>query len=123
VFGTRSIGGEGTNLQLFGLAATIFVTGASPGVDPITVNELDGDDVVDASGVATGSALLTMNGDAGDDVLIDGEVVTDGLVAGQDWLAAHTRLVDGQSVLDLEQTSYVVPAADLVTERSATPTA
>jgi Ca2+-binding RTX toxin-like protein len=38
----------------------------------VVVNALDGDDVVDATGLAADSALLTADGGAGDDVLLGG---------------------------------------------------
>jgi Ca2+-binding RTX toxin-like protein len=41
--------------------------------DRLTVNTLDGDDVVEASGLAAGAMQLTVNGGAGNDVLIGGD--------------------------------------------------
>jgi Ca2+-binding RTX toxin-like protein len=67
------IGGEGAELQLVGLAATVKVTNGAPATDSLTVNQLAGDDVVDASGVAAGLTRLVLNGDAGDDVLLGGD--------------------------------------------------
>ncbi len=55
-----------------GLAAAVSVTDAVPGSDRVTVNVLDGDDVIDAAGVSSGSALLTLSGGAGDDILVGG---------------------------------------------------
>jgi Ca2+-binding RTX toxin-like protein len=143
------LAGQGSDLQVAGLATNLTISGAGSAVDLVTISALAGNDVVDASGVAATSALLvldggqgddvliggagndtirggdgddvliggpgidTLDGGAGDNVLIDGENLTDGLVAGQSWLAAHTRLVDGKSVLDVNQRSYTVPAADL----------
>ena len=48
------------------------MSGAIAGSDRITVNALDGGDVVDASGLAASAALLTLSGGDGDDVLIGG---------------------------------------------------
>ena len=66
------VAGNGPSATISGLAARISVSGAIAGSDRITVNALDGDDVVDASGLAADSALLTIDGGTGDDVLIGG---------------------------------------------------
>ena len=67
------VAGQGSNLEVVGLAVGISVTGAEPTLDRLTVSGLEGDDVVDASGVTAGSMLLTQNGGSGDDVLIGGD--------------------------------------------------
>ena len=60
----------------------------------------------------------TLDDGPGDDTLIDGEIVTDGLAAGQDWLDAHAHEVGNKTELDVNDKSYTVPAADLVSEMS-----
>ena len=49
------------------------IAGAEAANDRLTVNALAGDDVLDASGVATGAIQLTLNGGDDDDVLIGGD--------------------------------------------------
>jgi Ca2+-binding RTX toxin-like protein len=66
------VAGQNGDLQVADLATAVSVTHADPGIDRLTVNTLDGDDVVDASGVAAGSMLLTLDGGRGDDVLVGG---------------------------------------------------
>jgi Ca2+-binding RTX toxin-like protein len=66
------VAGQSGELQVADLATAVSITGADPGVDRLTVATLDGDDVVDASGVAAGSMLVTEDGGRGDDVLIGG---------------------------------------------------
>ncbi|MGZ4671231.1 MAG: calcium-binding protein [Ilumatobacteraceae bacterium] len=67
------VAGQGSDLQVAGLATTVTVTGADPALDRLTVSALDGDDVVDASGVAARSMALTIIGGTGNDVLIGGD--------------------------------------------------
>jgi Ca2+-binding RTX toxin-like protein len=66
------VAGQNGDLQVADLATAVSVTHADPGIDRLTVSTLDGDDVVDASGVAAGSMLLTLDGGRGDDVLVGG---------------------------------------------------
>jgi Ca2+-binding RTX toxin-like protein len=66
-----TVTGAGPNAQVAGLPALVSVSGASAD-DRLTVHGLGGDDVIDASGVATGSILLTLDGGESDDVLIGG---------------------------------------------------
>jgi Ca2+-binding RTX toxin-like protein len=73
-------GGPGS-VQASGLPALVSVSGATAGSDRLTVNALDGSDVIDASSVPATSALLTLNGGEGDDVVIGGagdDVLTGG---------------------------------------------
>ena len=134
------------------MATSITVSGAEPALDRLTVSAGDGDDVVDASGLAAGAMALvidggvgddvliggdgddsiaggegddvllggpgidTLDGGPGDDTLIDGEIVSDGLVVGQDWLDAHAREVGNETELDVNDKSFTVPEADLVSE-------
>jgi Ca2+-binding RTX toxin-like protein len=48
----------------------VNITGAEATNDRLIVNTLDGDDVVDASGLAVDAIQLTADGGAGDDVLL-----------------------------------------------------
>ena len=61
-----------TGLTVSGLAAAMSISAADTG-DLLTVNGLEGNDYIDASGVAIGAPLLTLNGDAGDDGLLGGD--------------------------------------------------
>jgi Ca2+-binding RTX toxin-like protein len=65
-------GGPGT-VQASGLAALVSVSVVTAGSDRLTVNALDGSDVLDASGLPVTSALLTLDGGDGDDVVIGGD--------------------------------------------------
>jgi Ca2+-binding RTX toxin-like protein len=67
------VAGQGSNLQVVGLATSITITGAEPALDRLTVSSSDGSDVVDASGLAAGSMALVIDGGIGDDVLIGGD--------------------------------------------------
>jgi Ca2+-binding RTX toxin-like protein len=149
------VAGQGSDVEVAGLATHITISGAEPAFDRLTVAAGEGSDVVDASGVTAGSMPLsidggagddvliggdgddsiaggdgddvliggpgtdTLNGGPGDDTLIDGEIVTDGLVAGQDWLDAHAHEVGSKTELDVNGKAFTVPAADLVSETSA----
>ena len=73
--------GQGSDLQVLGLAAQITVTGAEGANDRITISTLAGDDVIDASTVAAGSMQLTLEGGDGNDILIGGDG-NDTLVGG-----------------------------------------
>ena len=66
------VAGNGPDAQVSGLAARVTLSGAIAGSDRVTVNALAGDDVVDATGLASNSALLTVDGGDGDDVLLGG---------------------------------------------------
>jgi Ca2+-binding RTX toxin-like protein len=74
------VAGDQTGVSVFGLAASVDITGAEP-TDRLTINALAGDDVIDASGVAAGSMLLTLDGGDGNDVLI-GSAGDDVLLGG-----------------------------------------
>ena len=41
-------------------------------------------------------------------------IVTDGLVAGQEWLDAHVHEVGNKTELDVNDKTYTVPVANLV---------
>jgi Ca2+-binding RTX toxin-like protein len=66
------VAGSGGNAAVLGLAARTTVIGANPANDRLTVKGLDGDDVVDASGLTADAIGLTEDGGNGDDVLIGG---------------------------------------------------
>jgi Ca2+-binding RTX toxin-like protein len=102
VFGTSggdvvAVAGDATGTSVLGLAARVNITGAEAANDRLTVQAQDGDDVVDASGLAVGAIQLTADGGNGDDVLIGG-AGNDNLIgeAGDDVLIGGP----GQDVLD-----------------------
>jgi Ca2+-binding RTX toxin-like protein len=78
VFG---VAGDAGGVTVFGLQATtnLFFTDAT---DRLTLNGLDGDDVIDATSLEAGAVQLTMNGGRGDDVLLGSE--GDDLINGGD---------------------------------------
>jgi Ca2+-binding RTX toxin-like protein len=51
----------------------VNVTNADPASDALTIDALDGDDIVDAAQVPASSTLLTLDGGAGDDLLVGGD--------------------------------------------------
>jgi Ca2+-binding RTX toxin-like protein len=65
--------GQTGAMDVQGLATAVSITGASPTTDRVTIKALDGDDVVDASGVKVGTALVTEDLGNGDDVGIGGD--------------------------------------------------
>lgn len=78
VFGTNGddvavVTGDATGVSLLGLAARVNIVGAEAARDTLSVLTLDGDDVVEASGLLASAILLTANGGVGDDILIGGE--------------------------------------------------
>jgi Ca2+-binding RTX toxin-like protein len=97
--------GDGNSVSVLGLAAQINITGFDPTMDRIVINGLDGDDVVEASGLGAGSIQLTANGGNGNDVLIggDGNDVLNG-GAGDDVLIGGPGLdvLDGAEGDDIE---------------------
>jgi Ca2+-binding RTX toxin-like protein len=79
--------GNNAGVSALGLAARVNVTGGVAATDRLAVNLLQGDDVVDGSGLAANAIPLVADGGQGDDVLIGG--------AGNDTL----RGGDGDDVL------------------------
>jgi Ca2+-binding RTX toxin-like protein len=67
-----TVAGDASGVAVVGLAAQVNITGAEAANDRLTINTLDGDDVLDASGIAVGAIGLTADGGDGDDVLIGG---------------------------------------------------
>jgi Ca2+-binding RTX toxin-like protein len=76
-----TIAGSADALSIVGLAATVTVAGAEPGLDKLIINALGGADVVDASSL-TSAINLTLNGGPGNDTLIGG-AGDDLLIGGQ----------------------------------------
>lgn len=64
--------GSGSDAQVFGLPATVTITGAEAANDRLQINALAGDDVIQASGLASGTIQLTVDAGAGNDVAIGG---------------------------------------------------
>jgi Ca2+-binding RTX toxin-like protein len=150
------IAGQGSDVQVLGLATSVTVRGAEATLDRLTISASGGSDVVDASGLAAGAMALvidggvgddvliggdgddsiaggegddvliggpgtdTLDGGPGDDTLIDGEIVTDGLVVGQDWLDAHVREAGTETELAVNDKTFTVPEADLVSDVEGT---
>jgi Ca2+-binding RTX toxin-like protein len=79
--GDNVVSAEGSNgsASVTGLSAVVSVTGAEPANDTLTIDALDGDDVVEASALAANAIKFTADGGNGDDILIGG--------AGNDVLA------------------------------------
>ncbi len=75
------VAGSGSSLSVLGLAAQVTLLGSEETQDRLTVNALDGDDVIEASGLASGVIQLTGDGGSGNDILI-GSAGTDVLLGG-----------------------------------------
>jgi Ca2+-binding RTX toxin-like protein len=67
------VAGRTATAGVTGLTATVNVTNADPASDALTINALDGDDIVDAAQVSANSTVLTLDGGAGDDLLVGGD--------------------------------------------------
>jgi Ca2+-binding RTX toxin-like protein len=67
-----SVTGDANGTAVSGLSAQVNITGAESANDRLSVNTLAGDDVMDASGMASDAIQLTADGGNGDDVLIGG---------------------------------------------------
>jgi Ca2+-binding RTX toxin-like protein len=74
--------GDASEVSVFGLSAQVSVTGAEDPTDQLIVDVFGGEDVVEASGLATPSISLTANGGAMADVLIGG--AGDDVLNGED---------------------------------------
>jgi Ca2+-binding RTX toxin-like protein len=70
---TVAVTGNGNSSVITGLPARIAVTGTTVGGAGLTVNALNGDDVVQTSGLGPAEVGLIADGGAGDDVLIGGD--------------------------------------------------
>ena len=67
------VSGDASGVAVIGLAAQVNITGAEDPADALTIGTYAGDDVVDASGLATPSIRLAADGGADHDVLIGGD--------------------------------------------------
>jgi Ca2+-binding RTX toxin-like protein len=65
--------GDGGGVSVLGLSTQINITGFEVGLDRLVIKGLNGDDVIEASGLAASGLPLTADGGAGDDVLIGGD--------------------------------------------------
>ncbi|MFL5241142.1 MAG: beta strand repeat-containing protein [Gemmataceae bacterium] len=75
------ISGSGSSFTVSGLHATVNVQGSEGANDSLQVNALNGNDVIDASGLAAGVVNLTIDGGAGND-RITGSNGADRLIGG-----------------------------------------
>jgi Ca2+-binding RTX toxin-like protein len=73
--------GTGGNVSVSGLASTVTIAGSEGANDRLTINTLDGNDVINASGLAAGTTQLTIDGGAGNDT-ITGSDGADVLIGG-----------------------------------------
>jgi Ca2+-binding RTX toxin-like protein len=88
----------GGDVTVSGLAATVTMRGAEPTADKLSVNTLNGNDVIDASGLEAGAIQLAADGGRGNDVLFGspgndtllGNVGNDVLIGG-----GGTDVLDG----------------------------
>jgi Ca2+-binding RTX toxin-like protein len=74
--------GDASGVSVLGLAAQVNITGADAANDRLQVIGGDGDDVIEASGVATSAIQLTLDGGAGNDILVGGDG-NDVLIGGE----------------------------------------
>ena len=91
-----AVGANGST-RVGGLSAAVTIAGAEPANDTLSINALDGNDRVDAIGLAASAGKLTIDGGNGNDLLFGGggdDVLTGG--AGDDLLVGGP----GQDVLD-----------------------
>ena len=67
------VAGDAGGVTIAGLQATVNLFFPEAANDRLTLNALDGDDVINASGLEAGAIQLTMNGGRGEDILIGSE--------------------------------------------------
>ena len=67
-----TVTGASSTVQAKKLPATVSITG-TPATDRLTVNALNGNDVIDGSAVAANSVKLTLTGGVGDDAIAGGK--------------------------------------------------
>jgi Ca2+-binding RTX toxin-like protein len=72
---------SGADILVNGLQAQVFVTGAEPANDALTIHGLDGQDVIDASNLVANQIKLTLDGGAGNDIIF-GSSGNDTLLGG-----------------------------------------
>jgi Ca2+-binding RTX toxin-like protein len=70
---TALVAGDSAGVAVFGLAARLTIVAADPADDRLTVNGLQGDDALEASGLTATGLQLTLDGGSGDDVLVGGD--------------------------------------------------
>ncbi|MFO0956093.1 MAG: calcium-binding protein [Isosphaeraceae bacterium] len=68
-----ALAGDSSGVSVFGLAATVNITGAEAANDRLIVQGLAGDDVLEAAAIAAGSIGLSLDGGDGNDILIGGD--------------------------------------------------
>ena len=74
--------GDAGGVSVLGLAAQVNITGMEAALDRLVVNALEGDDVIEASGLAAGALGLVADGWEDDDVIIGGDG-SDTLIGGE----------------------------------------
>jgi Ca2+-binding RTX toxin-like protein len=92
-----SISGGNGSATIGGLSALVDITGLEPANDTLEVDSLGGNDIVDASALASTTAKLTIDGGTGNDVL-DGGAGNDTLIGGD-----GNDTADGNGGADLGQ--------------------
>jgi len=65
--------GDAAGVSVLGLAAQVNITGAEAANDRLRIFAGDGDDVIEASGVAAGAIGLVLDGGNGNDVIVGSE--------------------------------------------------
>jgi Ca2+-binding RTX toxin-like protein len=80
-----------------GLSAVVSITGAEPANDTLTIDALDGDDVVEATALAANAIMFTADGGSGDDILVGG--AGDDVLAGS---AGDDELIGGPGLDSLD---------------------
>lgn len=68
-----TVAGDASGVSVTGLSVRVNIKGAEIANDRLTVNTLDGDDILTAFGLSSTAIPLTANGGNGDDVLIGGD--------------------------------------------------
>jgi len=64
--------GSASGITVSGLVVQVNITGAESANDRLTINSLDGDDVVDGTGLTADAIQFTADGGNGNDVLLGG---------------------------------------------------
>lgn len=77
-----TVTGSSGAVSVSGLSATVNIVGSDPALDQLFINLLDGDDLLNASGLQAGVINLTADGGPGNDVLV-GSAGADVLLGGE----------------------------------------
>jgi Ca2+-binding RTX toxin-like protein len=77
-----SVDKSGGGITVTGLAETVTIAHADPGLDVLSIQGGAGDDVIDASNLPANQIGLSINGGAGDDVIL-GSQGSDTVIGGQ----------------------------------------